>query len=347
MTITVYGRTHAGAEVHRIVLDGPTLRMSVLTFGGAIERLEAPDRAGQMANVVLGLGSLEAYQTHSPFFGALPGRFANRIAGGRFVLDGVEYHLACNDGPNTLHGGPDGFGTRIWSIEDSGERHVTLGLMSVDGDEGYPGTLQVRVTYTLDGRDLRIDYRAWTDRPTVLNLTNHSYFNLAGEGSGSVLDHLLQVEADAFLPVTASSIPTGEIRPVAGTPFDFRTLTPIGQHIRQADEQLRHGLGYDHNWVLRPGADLRPAARLHDPISGRTLEVLTTQPGVQVYTANKLTGALSGPSGRSYRQGDAVCLETQHFPDSPNQPAFPSTVLEPGSEFTSTTVFRFTAPPAY
>ena len=186
---------------------------------------------------------------------------------------------------------------------------------------------------------------AWTDRPTVLNLTNHSYFNLTGEGSGSVLDHLLRVEADAFLPVTASSIPTGEVRPVAGTPFDFRAPTPIGRHIREANEQLRHGLGYDHNWVLRPGVGLRPAARLHDPVSGRTLDVLTTQPGVQIYTANKLTGALSGPSGRSYRQGDAVCLETQHFPDSPNQPAFPSTILRPGSEFTSTTAFRFTAPP--
>ena len=346
MTITSYGRTDAGAEVHRIALGGPTLRTSILTFGGVVERLDVPDRAGQVANVVLGLDSLDGYQRRSPHLGALPGRFANRIAGGRFVLDGVAYQLACNDGPNALHGGPHGFGKRVWSIEDSGERHVTLGLLSPDGEEGYPGALTVRVTYTVDGSDLRIDYRASTDKPTVLNLTNHSYFNLAGEGSGDVLGHLLQVEADAFLPVTASSIPTGEVRPVAGTPFDFRTPTPIGSRIRDADAQILHGQGYDHCWVLRPGAGLRQAARLHEPCSGRVLDVLTTQPGVQVYTGNQLTGTLAGPSGRSYRQGDAVCLETQHFPDSPNQPAFPSTVLRPGEEFTSTTVFRFTAPPA-
>jgi len=348
MTVTLYGHTGDGTDVHRITLGGPALHIGVLTFGGVIERVEVPDRTGQTANVVLGLDSLDGYLHRSPYFGALPGRFANRIAGGRFVLDGVEYQLICNDGPNSLHGGPNGFGKRIWTLEESSDRHVTLGLVSVDGDEGYPGTLHVRVTYTVDGPDLRIDYRARTDRPTVLNLTNHSYFNLTGEGSGSVLDHLLQVDADAFLPVTATSIPTGEVRPVAGTPFDFRASTPIGSRIRQADEQILRSLGYDHTWVLRPdpGLGLRPAARLHDPMSGRTLEVLTTQPGVQVYTANKLTGALAGPSGRSYRQGDAVCFETQHFPDSPNQPEFPSTVLRPGEEFASTTVFRFTAPPA-
>jgi len=308
--------------------------------------LEAPDRSGQWDNVVLGLDSLDGYLHRSPHFGAVPGRFANRIAGGRFVLDGTEYRLACNNGPNALHGGPTGFGNRIWGIEDSSDRHVTLSYISVDGEEGYPGTLHAWVTYTLDGNDLRIDYRAQTDRPTVLNLTNHSYFNLAGEGSGSVLDHLLQVDADAFLPVTATSIPTGEVRPVAGTPFDFRAPMPIGSRIRQADEQILRSLGYDHNWVLRPGPGLRPTVRLHEPSSGRTLEVLTTEPGVHVYTANYLTGSLSGPSGRSYRQGDAICLETQHYPDSPNQPAFPSTILRPGEEFASTTVFRLTAPPA-
>jgi len=346
MAVSIYGRTATGAEVHRISLDGPALRASILTFGAVIERLEAPDRSSQWANLVLGLDSLDGYLHQSPHFGAVPGRFANRIAGGRFVLDGVERRLACNDGPNALHGGPDGFGKRIWTIEDNSERHVTLGLISADGDAGYPGTLQVRVTYAVDGDGLRIDYRARSDRPTVLNLTNHSYFNLAGEGSGSVLDHLLQIDADAFLPVDATSIPTGEVRPVAGTPFDFRAPMPIGRRIREADEQVLHGLGYDHTWVLRPASGLRPAVRLHDGASGRTLEVLTTEPGVQVYTANKLTGALSGPGGRSYRQGDAVCFETQHFPDSPNQPAFPSTVLRPGDEFASTTVFRLTAPPA-
>ena len=346
MTITPYGRTDAGAEVHRIALGSPMLRTSILTFGGVVERIDVPDRAGRMANVVLGLDSLDGYQHRSPHFGALPGRFANRIAGGRFVLDGVEYQLACNDGPNALHGGPHGFGKRVWSFVDSGEHHVTLGLLSPDGEEGYPGALQVRVTYTVDGSELRLDYRASTDKPTVLNLTNHSYFNLAGEGSGDVLGHLLQVEADAFLPVTESSIPTGEVRAVAGTPFDFRTPASIGSRIRDADPQILYGQGYDHCWVLRPSAGLRQAVRLHEPGSGRVLDVLTTQPGVQVYTGNQLTGTLAGPSGRSYRQGDAVCFETQHFPDSPNQPAFPSTVLRPGEEFTSTTVFRFTAPPA-
>ncbi len=346
MTIAVYGRTEAGAEVHQISLGGPALRVGILTFGAIIERLETPDRSGQWASVVLGLGSLDGYVHRSPHFGAVPGRFANRIAGGRFVLDGVEHRLACNDGPNALHGGPTGFGRRVWTIEDSSDRHVTLGRLSADGEEGYPGALHARVTYTVDGADLRLDYWARTDRPTVLNLTNHSYFNLGGEGSGSVLGHVLEIEADAFLPVTASSIPTGELRPVAGTPFDFRAPMPVGSRIREADEQLRRGLGYDHTWVLRPGPGLRPAVRLHDPSSGRMLEVLTTQPGVQVYTANHLTGSLSGPSRHSYRQGDAICFETQHFSDSPNQPAFPSTVLHPGEEFAATTVFRLTAPPA-
>ncbi len=346
MTITPYGHADAGAEVHRITLGGPMLRTSILTFGGVVERIDVPNRAGQVANVVLGLDSLDGYQHRSPHFGALTGRFANRIAGGRFMLDGTEYRLACNNGPNALHGGPHGFGKRVWSIEDSGERHVTLGRLSPDGEEGYPGALHVRVTYTVDGPELRLDYRASTDKPTVLNLTNHSYFNLAGEGSGDVLGHLLQVESDAFLPITETSIPTGEVRAVAGTPFDFRTPAPIGSRIRDADPQILYGQGYDHTWVLRPGAGLRQAVRLHELASGRVLDVLTDQPGVQVYTGNQLTGTLAGPSGHSYRQGDAVCFETQHFPDSPNQPAFPSTVLRPGEEFTSTTVFRFTAPPA-
>ncbi len=346
MTIALYGRTETGVEVQRITLGGPGLRVSILTFGAVIERLETPDPSGQWANIVLGLDSLDGYMQRSPHFGAVPGRFANRIAGGRFTLDGVTYHLTCNDAPNALHGGPAGFGKRIWTIEDSSERHVTLGYISADGEEGYPGTLHARVTYTLDGTDLRLDYWAQTDWPTVVNLTNHSYFNLGGEGSGSILDHILQIDADAFLPIDATSIPTGETRAVDDTPFDFRAPMPVGSRIRQADEQLRYGIGYDHTWVLRPGPGVRPAVRLHHPPSGRTLEVLTTQPGVQAYTANHLTGSLSGPSGRIYRQGDAICFETQHFPDSPNQPAFPSTTLRPGDTFSSTTIFRLTALPA-
>lgn len=341
MTVTAYGRTGTGATVHRVALASEVLRMQVLTFGAAIERLEAPDAGGAMANVVLGLPTLDGYLHDSPHFGAVPGRFANRIAGGEFVLDGTEFTLTRNEGPNTRHGGAVGFGKRIWTIEDSGARHVVLRLVSLDGEEGFPGRLDAHVTYTLDGADVRIDYRAVTDAPTVLNLTNHSYFNLGGEGSGTALDHVLTMEADAFLPVTAASIPTGDIRPVAGTAFDFRVATPIGARIRDADEQLRHGQGYDHNFVLRPEDGLRQAARLVDPGSGRVLDVLTTEPGVQFYTSNKLTGALVGPGGRCYRSGDAVCLETQHFPDSPNRPAFPSTVLRPGETFLSTTVFRF------
>ena len=341
MTGTPYGHTGTGATVHRIALRSDALRVQLLTFGAAVERLEAPDRAGVLANVVLGLDSLDGYLHRSPHFGAVPGRFANRIARGEFTLDGIEYVLTRNEGLNTRHGGAVGFGKRIWTIEDSGAHHATLRLLSLDGEEGFPGTLHAHVTYTVEGADLRIDYRATTDAPTVLNLTNHSYFNLAGEGSGTALGHLLQVEADAFLPITPASLPTGEVRPVAGTPFDFTALTPIGSRIRDPDEQLRRGCGYDHNFVLRPSRRLRQAARLQDPASGRTLDVLTTEPGLQVYTANKLTGALAGPGGRSYRSGDAVCLETQHFPDSPNRPEFPSTTLRPGEEFTSTTVFRF------
>lgn len=346
MTAALYGATASGHAVHRIALRGPDLRADILTYGAAIERLEAPDVAGRWDNVVLGLTRLEDYVARSPHFGAVPGRFANRIAGGRFMLDGAEHVLTRNDGPNTLHGGAAGFGKRVWTLLGSSDRHATLGLVSGDGEEGFPGTLHVELTYTIDGTDLRLDYAARTDRPTVLNLTNHSYFNLGGEGSGSVLGHTLRVEADAFLPTDAASIPTGEVRPVAGTPFDFREAAPIGRTIRMADEQILWGCGFDHNFVLRPGAGLRPAATLHDPGTGRTLEVLTTEPGVQVYSANKLTGALAGPSGRAYRSGDALCLETQHFPDSPNRPEFPTTVLRPGTAFASTTVFRLTARPA-
>lgn len=342
MSISFYGRTSAGTDVQRITLGGPGLQLAVLTFGAAIERLDVPDRAGRWANVVLGLPDLDGYERRSPHFGAVPGRYAGRIAGGRFTLDGAVHDLPRNDGPNTLHGGPTGFGRRVWTIEDSGERHVTLGLLSTDGDAGFPGALHARITYTAEESGLRLEYAATTDRATVLNLTNHSYFNLAGEGSGTVLDHVLHLHADAFLPMDETAIPTGEVRPVDGTPFDFRTPTPLGERIRAGDEQLVRALGYDQCFLLR-GTGLRPAARLLDPVSGRVLEVMTDQPALQLYTANKLTGALVGPSGRAYRSGDAVCLETQHYPDSPNHPHFPTTVLRRGETFASTTVFRFGA----
>ena len=347
MQAELYGQLDDGTDVRRCVLQVPGLRIAVLTYGGIVSSLEAPDRAGRMGNVVLGLPTLADYVRRSPYFGAIVGRYANRIAQGRFTLDGVDHHLACNDGPNSLHGGVRGFDKRVWDIVGAGARRLELARVSEDGEEGYPGTLRVRVTYELDGDcSLRITYWAETSAPTVLNLSNHTYWNLAGEGSGTALDHELQIEADGFTPVDLTQIPTGEIRPVDGTPFDFRAPTPIGARIRANDPQLVAGRGYDHNWVLRGGITSAPrlAARLRDPRSGRVLEVLTDQPGLQFYSGNFLDGSLVGPGGRAYRQGDALVLETQHFPDSPNQPSFPSTLLRPGVRFGSTTLLRFTAP---
>jgi aldose 1-epimerase len=321
----------------------------VLSYGGVIQSLEVPDRDGRLANVTLGFASLEAYVERSPFFGTLVGRFANRIARGRFTLDGQSYSLPVNDGPNSLHGGSDGFHTRIWSasaIEHGEAVGVRLALDSPDGDQGYPGHLAVEVTYTLGPtNELRVDYRATTDRATPVNLTQHAYFNLAGEGSGTVEDHLLTLFASHYTPVDATLIPTGAIAPVRGTPLDFTTPRRIGERLRSDFEQLRLGRGYDHNFVIdRTGGQagsLVLAARAEHPASGRRLEVLTTEPGIQLYAGNLLDGTLVGPSGNSYRQTDGFTLETQHFPDSPNQPAFPSAVLRPGEQFQSTTVFRF------
>lgn len=332
-----------GADVHRITLqhgNGPRIR--VLTFGGIIEGIEVPDRAGSRANVVLGLTDLDGYATRSPHFGAITGRYANRIARGRFTLDGTEHQLACNDPPNALHGGPHGFGKRVWTARDIRPDHVTLAYTSRDNEEGYPGTLVTTVSYAAEADGLRIGYRATTDRATVLNLTNHSYFNLAGEGEGDVLGHVLQVHADRFVPVDATGIPEGPLLPVEGTPFDFRAAQPIGARLRSGHEQLLRTGGYDHTLVFEAGAGLRPAAVLHHSGSGRTLHLLTDQPGVQLYSGNKLAGTLVGPSGRAYRSGDGVCLETHHFPDSPNRPDFPPTVLRPGEAFESTTLLRFT-----
>ncbi len=342
-SIHPYGHATSGQAVHRVTLEDD-IRVQVLTFGAVIERLEARDRGGSRANVVLGLDSLEGYATRSPHFGAMTGRYAGRIAGGRFVLDGTAYELPRNDGPNTIHGGPRGFDKVVWSIEAADRRAVTLSYVSPDGDEGFPGALTMQLTYSVDRGTLRIRYQATTDRPTVLNLTNHSYFNLAGEGAGSVLDHVLQVEGDRILAIDGANLPTGEILPVAGTPFDFRTPHPIGARIRTAHPQILFARGYDQCWVL-PGSGLRLAATVWHPPTGRRLMVHTDQPGIQVYTANMLTGGLAGPSGQVYRPGDAVCLETQHYPDSPNRPAFPSTVLRPGEVFRSTTEYAFAAEP--
>jgi aldose 1-epimerase len=322
-------------------------RARILSYGGIIQSLEVPDRHGQLANIALGLATLDEYVQRSPYFGALIGRFANRIGGARFALDGTEYTLDANHGSSSLHGGLDGFDKRIWDAHQSQPERLDLRLQSPDGDQGYPGTLTVEVSYTLDESSaLRLEYRATTDRPTVVNLTNHSYFNLAGEGSGSIEDHLLTLYAHTYTPVDARLIPTGARASVDGTPLDFRAPTPIGARLRAGFEQVVLAQGYDHNFVVDgPPGTLRRAARVEHPPSGRVIKVLTTEPGIQFYSGNFLDGSLVGPSGRTYRQGDGLTLETQHFPDAPNQPAFPSTVLRPGETYTSTTVFEFSALP--
>jgi aldose 1-epimerase len=340
-----FGVTEAGQAVDAYELANTSgMRVRILTLGCIVASLEVPDRAGKLANVVLGLNDLDGYMHRSPHFGAIAGRFANRIAGGCFAIDGTKYQLETNAAPNAMHGGRQGFHKKVWQAANQGNDRLMLRYLSADGEEGYPGNLAVEVSYSLGAtNELRIDYAATTDRPTVVNLTNHSYFNLAGEGSGDVVNHVVSIDADHFTPTDATQIPTGEIRAVAGTPFDFTKPTPIGARIRDNDEQLVTARGYDHNWVLRAplGDAVRPAARAFDPKSGRILEVLTDAPGLQFYTGNSLTGALVGPSGQAYRQGDGFCFETQLFPDAPNQPSFPSAVLRPGECFTSTTIFRF------
>ena len=345
-----FGRLPDGRAVTEYTLDnGQGLRLSAINLGGIVTSLHVPDRQGRSDNVVLGLPTLSDYVERNPHFGTLVGRYGNRIAAGRFTLDGSAFQLPLNDGPNSLHGGLKGFGARWWDIQPvpadaHGNVALLLSYTSVDGEEGYPGTLQVTVRYTLDTEQgWRIDYRAETDRPTVLNLTHHDYFNLAG--SGSVMDHELQLMASRYTPVDATLIPVG-IADVTGTPFDFRVPTRIGARIREPHEQLVRGRGYDHNWVLDRDPNLSAdsltlAARLSHATSGRVMEVHTTEPGVQFYSGNFLDGTLVGSSGQVVRQGDGLCLETQHFPDSPNQPDFPLTVLRPGEVFESSTVMRF------
>ena len=336
----LFGLMPDGKPVHRVTLESDRMQVRVITYGAAIQSIEVPDRQGIRTNVVLGLTTLEDYVRDSPHFGAVPGRYAGRIAGGRFMLDGIEYFLTCNNGPNALHGGTSGFGKRAWSLHEAGPQHVSMTLTSADGEEGYPGRLAVQVTYTLSDTQLRIDYHAETSRPTVLNLTNHSYFNLAGEGSGTVLDHELTIRADHYYPIDAWQVPTGELRRVQGTAFDFMSPRPIGAAIGGTDAQLALVRGYDHTFAVS-GSGMRLAAVLQHRESGRRMSVLTTEPALHLYTANNLAGVLCGPSGRPYCRHEAVCLETQHVPDSPNQVGFPSTVLRPGQPFDSATIFRF------
>jgi aldose 1-epimerase len=319
---------------------------AVTNYGGIVTSLKVPDRNGVLADIVLGFDSAAGYLKPHPYFGALIGRYANRIAGGRFRLDGVEYTLARNNGENHLHGGVRGFDKVVWNARDvsSGRAAILeLSYSSKDGEEGYPGNLDVTVRYSVtEGNELKIEYTATTDKDTILNLTNHSYFNLAGQGGTDVLSHEVKLDADRFTPVNSGLIPTGETRDVAGTPFDFRQPHRIGERIDLPDEQLKLGNGYDHNFVVTgtPGV-LRPAARVTDSASGRVMEVLTTEPGVQLYTGNFLDGSLTGKSGKIYLRRYGLCLETQHFPDSPNKPQFPSVVLKPGQTFRSTTIYRF------
>lgn len=339
----LFGTTSDGQRVDVFTLtntNGAVARLSSL--GATLVSLMAPDRAGRVADVVLGFDTFEGWTNNASFFGVIVGRYGNRIANGRFTLDGTPYTLARNNGPNHLHGGVKGFDKVVWTateVERPDGPSVQFEYVSRDGEEGYPGTLRATVVYTLTGRnELRIAYSATTDRKTVVNLTNHTYFNLAG--SGDILGHSLTIAAGRFTPVDSTLIPTGELRSVAGTPFDFRQATPIGARIDAADEQLRFGGGYDHNFVLnRQSGDLTLAARAVDPVSGRVLEVHTTEPGVQFYTGNFLDGTIVGKGGQRYARRTGFCLETQHFPDSPNQPSFPTTVLEPGQTYRTTTVF--------
>ena len=355
---SAFGRLPDGTPVDRFALTHDRgLEVAVMSYGATLISVRAPDRGGRREDVVLGFDAFDDYLTKARYFGSVVGRYGNRIAHGRFVLDGAPFQLAVNNGANHLHGGVRGFDKVVWKAEpfQSGDNSgVVFTYISADGDEGYPGTLTASVTYTLTaGNELRLDYRATTDKPTPINLTNHSYFNLAGRGGPDILQHQLTLDADRYTPVDATQIPTGKIAAVAGTPFDFRMATAIGARIGADEEQLRHGNGYDHNFVLNntivgdgdkavpySSSGLRRAARAVDPSSGRTLDVATTEPGIQFYSGNNLDLAQNGFGRRT-----AFCLETQHFPDSPNHPQFPSTTLRPGRIFESTTVFTFGVTP--
>ena len=340
-----FGVTPDGAAVELHTLRAGALSCNVLTYGGTLQSLRVPDRDGKPVDVLLGFDSLEPYLTHDKFLGALVGRYANRIGAARFTLNGKVYPLAANDnGVNHLHGGLDGFNRRVWTVESASENRLLLSLFSPDGDQGYPGNLTVQVTYTLTAEGLTIDYRAESGRDTVCNLTNHAYFNLSGHDSGPVLDQTIQIPADRYTPTDPLSIPTGEIAPVEGTPMDLRTPAPIGARIGEDFPQLLQAGGYDHNWIPngQPGA-LRTAARAASAVTGVSMEVLSTLPGIQFYTGNYLDGCPAGKGGAPYARRWGFCLETQFYPDSPNQPGFPSCVLRPGETYAHTTVFRFAA----
>jgi aldose 1-epimerase len=345
-----FGKTEDGQQVDLYTLSNKNgMEAAITNFGGIIVSLKVPDRTGKLDDVVLGYDQLDGYLTNKAFFGAIVGRYANRIAHGKFALNGVTYNIPKNDGDNALHGGLKGFNKRLWTAKDVSGSHgqaLELTYLSKDDEEGFPGNLTAKVVYTLtDQNELRIVYSATSDKETVVNLTNHSYFNLAGQGNGDILGHELTIRADRFTPVDATLIPTGELKPVKGTPFDFTNATAIGSRISQDDDQLKVGKGYDHNWVLNSKAKgaVSLAAEAYEPKTGRVLQVLTDQPGVQFYSGNFLDGSITGKAGKVYNLRNGFCLETQHFPDSPNQPKFPSAVLKPGQQYRTTTVFKFSS----
>jgi aldose 1-epimerase len=363
ITSELYGRTADGQDVYEYTLTNTNkdpMEVKIITYGGIITSIKVPGRQRNMANVALGFDNLGDYETKNPYFGCITGRYANRIALGRFTLDDVTYCLDINNDPNSLHGGFVGFDKKVWEVTkaEAGPDGVVLELHYLseagegyepaecaDGEPGYPGNLDVYVTYTVTNHnEIVMDYVATTDAPTVVNLTNHTYWNLAGEGEGDINDHILFLNADRYTPVDPTLIPTGDLPSVEGTPFDFRKPKPLSDGIRSDHEQIVIGRGFDHNWVLsRPSFDdtsMILAAAMCEPTSGRVLKVLTTEPGIQFYAGNFLDGTLYGTSGRAYRQGDGLALETQHFPDSPNQPDFPSTVLRPGETYETTTIFK-------
>ena len=351
ITKAPFGKTTEGQNVDIYTLRNTHgMEARITNYGGIVVSLTAPDRDHKFADVVLGYNDFDSYlKPPFPYFGAIIGRYGNRIAKGRFTLDGIEYKLATNNGENHLHGGIKAFDKVVWTVRQARTTPagpaLFLTYLSKDGEEGYPGNLRVTVVYTLTHKDeLKIDYTATTDKDTVLNLTHHSYFNLAGEGNGDILDHRLVLKANRFVATDADAIPTGELRSVTGTPFDFHTSTSIGARINQDHEQLKFGKGYDHTFVIngRAGA-LRQAAIAYEPKSGRVMEVWTTEPGVQLYTGNYLDGSLTGKSGKPYPYRSGFCLETQHYPDSPNQPKFPTTTLKKGAVYKSTTIYRFSA----
>lgn len=348
-----FGKTSDGTPVEQYVLrNSHGMQATVITYGATLQSLEVPDKHGKVADVVLGFDDVQGYQSGKAYFGATIGRFGNRLANGAFELDGKRYQVPQNDGSNSLHGGPSGFDKQVWKAEPSKVKDsvgVTLTYLSADGEMGFPGTLKTEVTYSLtENNELRIDYKASTDKPTVLNLTNHSYFNLAGAGNGDVLQQIATLHASHYTPVTEKLIPTGELAPVAGTPMDFTRPTAIGKNIKADHPQLKFAEpkqgGFDFNWVLDAKGDRsKLAADVSDPNSGRRLQLYTTEPGVQFYTSNFLDGTVKGKAGKTYAHWSAFTLETQHYPDAPNQPNFPSTRLDPGKTYTQSTVLKFSA----